>query len=210
MPPPPPLPLPPDPRQFLGVDSPFFSTIVLSKTSYCPRDSGGFLETRIPGKNGNGRYPQDSNLSIFKIVGPTLALLGSTFGGFGGPSGRRYLDSCIAPAAWPRRVGTPGGSLAPGLHRPRGAALEAKASPTKRDRANGLDLGGWVVAGGFSYPRKKSEGLKSNNSFFRREPILGWFNKTFLEGSPKWAGYTKGQPIPLPWSSKDPQNQGPS
>ena len=32
----------------LGVDSPFFSTIVLSKTSRFPSVSGGFLERRIP------------------------------------------------------------------------------------------------------------------------------------------------------------------
>ena len=35
--------------EVLGVDSPFFSTIVLSQNR--------LLERRIPGKNGNGRYP---------------------------------------------------------------------------------------------------------------------------------------------------------
>ena len=46
---------------FLGVDSPFFSTIVLFKNQPCflgvfflPGVSGGFLEGRIPGKNGEG------------------------------------------------------------------------------------------------------------------------------------------------------------
>ena len=37
---------------FLGVDSPFFSTIVLFKTSCFPWGSDGFPERRIPGKNG--------------------------------------------------------------------------------------------------------------------------------------------------------------
>ena len=36
----------------LGVDSPFFSAIALSKTSHFPRAFGGFLERRITGKNG--------------------------------------------------------------------------------------------------------------------------------------------------------------
>ena len=37
-----------------GVDSPFFSIIVLFKTCRLPWVSGGFLERRIPGKNGEG------------------------------------------------------------------------------------------------------------------------------------------------------------
>ena len=37
-----------------GVDSPFFSSIVLSKSLLFPSVSGGFLERRIPGKNGEG------------------------------------------------------------------------------------------------------------------------------------------------------------
>ena len=41
---------------FLGVDSPFFSTIVLFKNWLFPppRASDGFLKRRIPGKNGEG------------------------------------------------------------------------------------------------------------------------------------------------------------
>ena len=45
---------------FLGVDSLFFSAIVLFKNRirfFFFRVSGGFLERRIPGKNGHGRYP---------------------------------------------------------------------------------------------------------------------------------------------------------
>ena len=43
--------------KIIGVDSPFFSTIALSrKKGRFPKVSGGFLERRIPGKNGNGRY----------------------------------------------------------------------------------------------------------------------------------------------------------
>ena len=38
----------------LGGDSPFFSNIVLFKTSRFRWVSGGFLEKRIPGKNGEG------------------------------------------------------------------------------------------------------------------------------------------------------------
>ena len=41
----------------LGVDSPFFSAIVLFKNQPLPQGFGGFLERRIPGKNGNGSYP---------------------------------------------------------------------------------------------------------------------------------------------------------
>ena len=42
----------------LGADSPFVSTSVLAlTTSRFPSVSGGFLERRIPGKNGNGKYP---------------------------------------------------------------------------------------------------------------------------------------------------------
>ena len=37
----------------LGFDSPFFSSIV-PKTGRFPWVSGGFLERRIPGKNGEG------------------------------------------------------------------------------------------------------------------------------------------------------------
>ena len=40
---------------FLGVDSPFFSTIILfNRQLFLPRVLGGFLERRIPGKNGSG------------------------------------------------------------------------------------------------------------------------------------------------------------
>ena len=40
---------------FLGVDSPFFSTIVLFKNRICfPRVLDGFLKRRIPGKNREG------------------------------------------------------------------------------------------------------------------------------------------------------------
>ena len=42
----------------LGLDSPFFSTTVLSKTQLLPCVFG-FLKRRIPGKNGNGRYPEN-------------------------------------------------------------------------------------------------------------------------------------------------------
>ena len=37
---------------FPGLDSPLFATIVLFKTQAFSRDSGGFLERRIPRKNG--------------------------------------------------------------------------------------------------------------------------------------------------------------
>ena len=37
---------------FLGVDSPLFSAIVLFKNQTFPRVFGGFLERRVPGKNG--------------------------------------------------------------------------------------------------------------------------------------------------------------
>ena len=40
------------PAKTLGVDSPLFSAIVLFKTRHFPRVFGGFLERRIPGKNG--------------------------------------------------------------------------------------------------------------------------------------------------------------
>ena len=36
------------------LDSPFFSTIVFLKNRPIPWVSGGFLERRIPGKNGEG------------------------------------------------------------------------------------------------------------------------------------------------------------
>ena len=39
----------------LRVDSPFFPTIVLFENPPFPWVSGGFLERRIPGKNGEGR-----------------------------------------------------------------------------------------------------------------------------------------------------------
>ena len=42
------------PSIILGVDSPFFSTIAFPKTSRSPWVSGGFLERRIPGKDGEG------------------------------------------------------------------------------------------------------------------------------------------------------------
>ena len=41
----------------LGVDSPFFSTIVLCKNQLFCWVFDGCLKRRIPGKNGNGRYP---------------------------------------------------------------------------------------------------------------------------------------------------------
>ena len=38
----------------LRVDSPFFPTIVFFENRRCPWVAGGFLERRIPGKNGEG------------------------------------------------------------------------------------------------------------------------------------------------------------
>ena len=48
------LPFPVGNKQpFRGlIPCPFFSAIVLSQTSYFPRVFGGFLERRMPGKNG--------------------------------------------------------------------------------------------------------------------------------------------------------------
>ena len=41
-------------KVFLGVDSPFFSTIVLFKNQLFPLGFDGFLKRRIPGKHGEG------------------------------------------------------------------------------------------------------------------------------------------------------------
>ena len=55
----------------LGLDSPFFSTIVPFKKQRFPWAFGGFLERRIPRKNGNGRYPWNSR-RIAKLLTPSL------------------------------------------------------------------------------------------------------------------------------------------
>ena len=51
---------------FLRVDSPFCSTIVLFKTRPVILVSGGFLERRIPGKNGEG----STRVSPLRAEGP--------------------------------------------------------------------------------------------------------------------------------------------
>ena len=66
----------------LGVDSPLFSTIVLSKTSCLHTVFGGFLERRIPGKNGEatlrnmlGRVPDPHRETSALAVGAGHAVL---------------------------------------------------------------------------------------------------------------------------------------
>ena len=63
---------PPGPNHgpILGVDSPFFSTIVLFKHLPFPWVSGGFLERRIPGKNGEG-----TARSMCAILGTQLVVV---------------------------------------------------------------------------------------------------------------------------------------